>query len=950
MELIVEITGFTSLEKIDRSFTDMILEKLNSLVNTESCINFRRQGSCLIFKYNTDLGDDGELAGAVIRGYEFLSSISDKLRGFVFVAGDDENGFLLKDVYRITCDGSFYVRQDVVELFRRYGDFVSEGEWFRLSSSERSDISRLEGVVDFVGSTDEYQVFLDMFTPFLNGEESGVFFFYGNEHSSGLPMLGYALTKSLEGSPEGKVFFPWLHIFPEKYDFSATAPLIRAMDKKFLSMISEYLTLSEERILNDLPLNSLRSDLIQEEEDAILMFRVYLSAYVGYFRHNGMPPIIFLDGVEDLDEDTAVIIAEVLKDMPDDNGLIPVLFSLQPDVPACFHDFNIFKYKYEDCIASVGRTTYSPVSAYHEYLLKEKDVSSDPDLPPEIKLLNGLSGFEKKMLFLVGITGEFAEPDELIDAVAEDDSAAVNYKSAYEDLVSMGYLYPGRNIPVFSGLPVNENGYISEAGITYVEHIYGAILNNRTKGPSFFRKIADAGAGLGLENRAMRFLLESADILIDRRNTEKALPMIKKVLSSVSDPEKDESGLYVHANILFLKAALIDSRVHLVDDLARNILDAGDSNDNVLEVSRNLVLGEYYYSKYEFRKSLIHAKKSLLDSQNNTGHTGESEANSLIGKIMLGMQRIEEAKDYFRISRETVPEVGYGLLPVKTVYLESVSHYIYGNVSESLRLIERGLELCTRYGLRNWQILYGFLKGRVYFDLGKYYDAAEIFSQCLAVDRIYQNAGGNGVIYPWLARSLVYGGSRREGASILEDYKDNAEGLFFYAEYLYFEREFSSALDMTVRSLEINNDRMHLFISPDFVLEDSGFEYVEDLVFIEDTGYGVLRHLLEAFRAFLVVLNGKPSEGISDLMRLTRDEKLSDIDPFNGLYHFLHALSLPESSGDDTLDRLTLLSKSLRHVQTVASRIDTPSDRRAFLENSYWNARLIETCKKNKLL
>ncbi len=950
MELIVEITGFASLEKIDSGFTGMVMEKLNSLVRTESCTGSRRSGSCFIFTYDTDLGDAGDLAGAVIQGYEFLSGISEKLRGFLFIAGGSGDGPLLRDVYGITGDGSFYVKQDVLELFRRYGDFVPEGELFRLSSSGGSDMPGPGGAVDFIMASEEYRVFLDMFTPFINGEESGVFFFYGTEHSSGLPLLGYALSKSLEGSPKEKVFLPWIHISPEKSDFSAAAPLLRAMDSKFISMIPEFITPSEERVLRDLPSPQIHSDLLQEEEDAILMFRVYLSAYVRYFRHSGMPPILFLDGADGLDEDTAVILAEILRDLPGDNGLVPVMFSLQPDVPACFHDFPIYKYRYEDCAAEGGSSGNSPVSAYHEYLLREKGVSPDPDFHPETELLNGLGGFAKKMLFLSCIAGEFAEPDELISAVAEDDSAAANYRKAYEDLVSLGYLYPGRNIPVFPDLPVNRDGYVAGAGKAYMDRVYESVAEHRSKGPAFFKRISEACAVLGLDSASMTFMLEAADILIDRRNTEKALPLIKEVLSSVSSSAESGQDLYLKAGILFLKAALTDSRVHLVDDLARNILDSDSVNDASLEILRNLILGEYYYSKYEFRKSLVYAKKALLNSQNSGGSTGESGANSLIGKIMLGMQRIEEAKDYFRISRETWPGGGSGILPVKTVYLESVSHYIYGNVSESLRLIERGLELCTRYGLRNWQILYGFLKGRILFDLGRYSDAVMTFSRCLAVDRVYQNTGGSGIIYPWLARSLIYGGSRREGVSILEDYRDNAEGLFFYSEYLYFEGDYSSALDAAARSLEINNDRIHLFVSPDFVLDDSGFEYVEDLVFIEDTGYGVLHHLLDAFRAFLVVLNGRPSEGIPDLMRLTRDEKLSDIDPFNGLYHFFHALSIPEKSGDDTLDRLTLLSKSLRHVQTVASRIDTPSDRRAFLENSYWNARLVETCKRNKLL
>lgn len=143
---------------------------------------------------------------------------------------------------------------------------------------------------------------------------------------------------------------------------------------------------------------------------------------------------------------------------------------------------------------------------------------------------------------------------------------------------------------------------------------------------------------------------------------------------------------------------------------------------------------------------------------------------------------------------------------------------------------------------------------------------------------------------------------------------------------------------------------MHIFLSPDFRLSDSGYEYIEDLVFVVSDGHGVLSHLLKAFRAFLSVLNERSAEGSAELARLTRDEKLSNIDPFNGMYYFFHALSLPEKPGTDSLDRLTLISKALRHVQTIASRIDTPDERRAYLTGNYWNSRLMQAGRKNKLL
>ena len=115
-------------------------------------------------------------------------------------------------------------------------------------------------------------------------------------------------------------------------------------------------------------------------------------------------------------------------------------------------------------------------------------------------------------------------------------------------------------------------------------------------------------------------------------------------------------------------------------------------------------------------------------------------------------------------------------------------------------------------------------------------------------------------------------------------------------------------------------------------------------------GHGVLFHLIRAFRAFLMAKTGNQSEGQTELVKLSREDRLSDLDLNNGYYYYLHALTLPEYTGAEAVDRLTLLSKALRHIQQTASHIDGPKERQLFLSDNYWNSCLMREGRTYKLI
>jgi len=950
----IEIVGFNSLKKIDSVFTDNLAAELDKILKNNNCIGKNYSDFIFSYSYTPELQDLKKLFTSVQEVWEYLHSISEKLRGFtIFI--DQVKGILsklqqksvTKRIYRITEHESLCVSSEAIDLFKSMAEFIYTGEIYKMVSPERVQIKEDEGIVSYLSHTEDMDIILDAFQPLLNSQKKGLFFCYGYE-IPGLSFLSYSIAKKIEGRAEN---IPWLILNPGKNDFTYISSLVHCLNKKFFKELSTYLTITEGKVWEHLSNLLTFRDMPLYEEDAILIFKLYLSAYSRFLKKQNLPVIVFLIEIDNFAEQSLEIIADILEECAGELDIIPFLFSNNSDIPACFRNFPAEKWDYTEWEKNKdnAKNVESPVTKYHTFLLEQQKGGHFSGINASVHLIDDFDSYTRRILYLSTIFPDMFQPLEMIGLLTNDNSEKIKYSRAFKILVTYGFFYPERYMPVFPDLldTLKKNQSADDEPFFKASALFFA---NTYDNPQLFMNLADSFSKIGDHKRELDFRLKTVRVLIQQRKTEQAIRIIKDSFNLIENLSRDKKKWTFTYNKLFLEAALFDSRLQLAEDFFQTILSAGEYTDDNTERERYMIFAEYYYGRYRYQKALEPAKKALLIVQKGDYPAIESEINTLLGKIMLGMQRLEEAKDYLRIARELLDNSGNQKLLVKIYYFESVTYYIYGNLSESSRLIQKGIELAEAYGMRRWQILSLFLRGRIYFDLGKYQKASVIFIDCLTLAELYHFRESEESIYIWIARTMVYGGNYREGSRILTYYHDSTEGSFFYAEYLYFEGRYKEALDIVIHSIQLEKDTIRILRSPDFVLKGSGFEYIEDLVFVKNDGHSVLLHLLQAFKAFLSVLSDTSSQGVENLIRLTREEKLSDIDPYNGLYFFLHALCLEKKPGMDDLDRLTLLSKALRHIQSIASRIDVPSERIDYLNRNYWNSRLVSEGRKNKLI
>jgi hypothetical protein len=91
-------------------------------------------------------------------------------------------------------------------------------------------------------------------------------------------------------------------------------------------------------------------------------------------------------------------------------------------------------------------------------------------------------------------------------------------------------------------------------------------------------------------------------------------------------------------------------------------------------------------------------------------------------------------------------------------------------------------------------------------------------------------------------------------------------------------------------------------------------------------------------------------EGVQELHQLTRETRLSEIDPYNRLYYYLYSLVLPESGELNIEDRTTVLGRAVRYIQQRTSRLDEYAHKTDFLRLNYWNNRLMSHAQSSNLV
>lgn len=971
IDLLVEINGIDQLKVIEPDLIRELTSLLDSLFDRWKTEPAGRFGSIILYRFSPGKREVGRLFETFMRAWDAMLEREEKLRGFNLVVERDDGVYpeelgewLQKRILSVPTDRCFWIAESAAELFAPFAELTAHRGGWIVSRPLDSPGANRSTITEFLDGHPMMEELLDRFAPILNGTERAVLFIHGPAFS-GKQHAAAFLGRKVAGG-EGDT--PFIILRPPESFTGAGVPFLEAIAERGTEAVRRYLPGTAAACWDDLSrLLDLDPEMVTGE-DSELLFGLYLDAYIREMREKLLPPLLFIMRIGDYRHETLRSLGRFLGEHLGSGELTAVITSREEPVPADFADLPVERigcdlWNQEELLrvvdasllpADAAGSREPSVCLYHTALLLERGESFVSGLSATRKLIRDLSGMHRKVLYLATITGGLYTPEELRSLFSIDSIERGEFSTIATDLIDYGLLREsGRLEPVFPqlrqflGRELGEEGEALEA--FFLKHI-----ETEQKGLSrgAYRRESLLVQEETPSGQSIRWLLERIEGLIDSGRLSLAAPFFEKTSRKINRLTFGSQELREHLDALYLLAAIRDGRDILAGEIAGRFAERPEPFDWKIRTIRRHAMGEYLLASHSYRKALDPAKAALLELQERERAPGEAMANLLLGRIILAMGRIDEARDYFLIASETGFHAGEKDHSGEIAAFLAVAHFLGGSMSAALREAERAEALSRDRGQRQWELYASFLRGRILFTLGRYGEAEERFLLCRNSATLYPCDSNGALIDGWICRSMIYQGKIEGALRRLEQSEGNPEHCFFHAEACFLAEEYRAALDSIEKALRLEKDRIKLFSRPVPWSWESGFNCVEDLAFLIPGSNGSLFQLIRAWRGLILSRNGRSEEGQQELARITREEKLADNDPFSHLYLFFQTLTIPENSDGsaDGLDRLTQLSKALRYVQGISSRIDTPVDRQDFLNRNYWNSKLTARGRAAKLI
>ncbi|MDR3167893.1 MAG: tetratricopeptide repeat protein, partial [Treponema sp.] len=167
-----------------------------------------------------------------------------------------------------------------------------------------------------------------------------------------------------------------------------------------------------------------------------------------------------------------------------------------------------------------------------------------------------------------------------------------------------------------------------------------------------------------------------------------------------------------------------------------------------------LNLASYYLAVNDIKMASETVKKAMLLNQ------GRSEMSSqvyrLFSLVNLLKRQIGETIEYISFSVENAEKAEqFDELAIAAYYAAGI-HFLFGNISKAQRLARQAEEAASSCGQGDWADRALFLRGKLYFEIGRYQDALDVFRLLERYPSGIPSKEKEQVLLAWIFRTRIY--------------------------------------------------------------------------------------------------------------------------------------------------------------------------------------------------
>jgi hypothetical protein len=376
----------------------------------------------------------------------------------------------------------------------------------------------------------------------------------------------------------------------------------------------------------------------------------------------------------------------------------------------------------------------------------------------------------------------------------------------------------------------------------------------------------------------------------------------------------------------------------------REAFRSGPAEDRIYPPFRaqSLINAAAYFLGIRDTDSAQSAVKEAFVLSQDAPWSGLAQSNRLLSLVNLSKQRIGETVDYAGFAVENAEKSGNYEELAMASYYDATVQFLYGNISLAEKLAAAAEIQAAQAGRAEWIDRARFFRGKLAFDLGRYQDALRFFQEAAENPSGRPSAEKLSLFEAWAYRARIYS----QNLLLSGPGGGGIDAELFKIEGAYLAGDYSRTVDLAAALGESLPGEDFIYTEqPDW---RSGFSQCELLLLSPREFWGRMVSVYQSMALCRLSPNGG-AEALKIMQRVLRDERLSEMDPWDAFYYYAWYQVL-EESGAAQVDMNTAISMAFKQLQRRASRIEDIKTRQAYLTQPRWNGALSLAAKEHRLI